>query len=88
MPCMGDNFTLSAHPKRPGDNSELRRSYITHCEWHKAEATNYHQLPSHCYDVHSHNEQRHLFSNSTKNTENNLVLSELSTTINGLSEIL
>lgn len=37
MPCMGNNFTLSAHPERLGDNSELRRSYITHCEWHKAE---------------------------------------------------
>lgn len=67
MPCMGDNFSLESESRGFYDNSELRRSYITHCEWHKALLAT--TATSHRYDTHSHNGQRHLFSKLNKKTK-------------------
>lgn len=49
-------------PSSRCDNWELRRSYITHCEWHKALLP----LAPAPLQAHSHDRQRHLFSNSKK----------------------
>lgn len=65
-------------PRLRCDNSRRRRSYITHCEWHKAL-----QLPllpaqaSSATPIHTMDKDI-CFQTSEKSTENNLVLSELS----------
>lgn len=66
MPCMGDNLALS----RPRG---LRQLSVTSLVYHSALAQS-----AATARTHSHNGQTHLFSNSTKNTKNNFIISEQS----------